>query len=206
MLLIYPSASFLDILLTAPPPPTGRKTRSGNEFSPFGLDFSAPPIRVTNGFDMAQELDSAQAKEDDFGLESEDEREVDPPQSTPPTSTPLPQDTPLPPPSAAASTSAAAGSNSQAPTRSQKHFKAARARKRKAAQESGPPELRSIKACALKKRKEMKPIVRPTDAEELPAASTGWKGKNLPSEQRQFTLEEVKQSPWNLTHIQWDGW
>jgi hypothetical protein len=136
------------------------------------------------------------AREDD-SVESEDERNIDVDGSFCPA-------LPSPAPGSSTSSSSSLTPSNLRPelTHEQRYAKESRAWQRAAMQELHPPEDHYFKSAALKKQTNLEAILTPTDAEEFNPASTGWVGVRVPTEKKNFTLEEVMGAPYNMRHVQ----
>jgi hypothetical protein len=88
-------------------------------------------------------------------------------------------------------------------TRKQEHVKSLRARNRAIAQAL---EGRDLKMVTLKRRQDVEPLYVDLTTENLGAASSGWVGGRVPTEKETYTIDEVTKHPFNLRHVQWDGW
>jgi hypothetical protein len=136
------------------------------------------------------------AREDD-SVESEDERNIDVDGSFCPA-------LPSPAPGSSTSSSSSLTPSNLRPelTHEQQYAKESRAWQRATMQELHPPEDHYFKSAALKKQTNLEAILTPTDAEEFNPASTGWVGVRVPTEKKNFTLEEVMGAPYNMRHVQ----
>ena len=184
----------------------GHRTRSGNVFSPFTL---GPPVRATTDFNIAHRLQSCNDKaiaDEDQGIESEDEYEVEPPEP-PPSVQPISHSSlgPIQQPCAHLASSTTASESRQKRTRKQQHVKDVRARKRAEMRAQYSLEQHSLKSVTLKRRQGLEGLRAAVESEHFKVASSGWVGGRLPSDKSTYTLEEVTKAPYNLHHIQWDG-
>jgi hypothetical protein len=161
-----------------------------------------PPIRARPDFDVEEALKKAneeRMRREDLGDESADEREVEEARpgtvACPTASTSLPTSPP--------STLPTATPPSSKRTRKQEHAKSLRARNRAAAQAL---EGRDLKKVTLKRRQDVEPLCVDLATENMGAASSGWVGGRVPTGKETYTIDEVTKHPFNLRHVQWDGW